>query len=175
MIDLDNIPTGPYWLDLDLGVRLQVRPHTGLIHNLAFAYADDRLEEEGGDDLPEREAAARRDFHLVNGLALQAVVAWEGVKGDPPVTPEGIQKLMTVPVIAQGFFNGYMGQYARYVSEGESSPAAANGTSAAGRATATGAETPTSLVPEGDAATTDGGAPTANTGPKRKPGGKSGK
>ena len=126
-----NIKTEPYWLELGLGVRVQVRPCTSPIFYAARAFMNKRLTEIGDDfrkrkeigasidDMPQVDNAEVREAlaeeYLARGLARAAIVDWDGIldaDGDAkaPVTPDKIDELMTgFWSIATNFSQQYTG------------------------------------------------------------------
>jgi hypothetical protein len=109
MIRLD-LKREPYWLDLGHGVRVHVRPcTTALVMAARAAAARERM-----DTVPESEAViGARTAALVKALARFAIDEWEGIGDaeDKPasVTPEGIDALMDLWPIAEGFERQYLG------------------------------------------------------------------
>lgn len=156
MLKLD-IKKEPYWLELQAGVRLKVKPLTSAIMHMAqsqavralLAMQTERkaLLESGGDvaHLPDLENAYVRhsfsDVMLNTELAKHAVIAWENVVvpgTDTPaaLTQDHIGELMDVWFINQEFGKTYLRQLDLLEAEGNGSRPAVSGTSAAGRATA---------------------------------------
>lgn len=156
MIRLD-IKKEPYWLELAADVRLKVKPLTSAIMHMAQAEAvrtllamqkeRKTLLESGGDasHLPDLENEFVRhsvsDVVLNTALAKHAILAWGNVlmpETETPatITPEHIGELMDIWFINQEFGKKYMRQLELLEIEGNGLRPAANGTSAAGRATA---------------------------------------
>jgi hypothetical protein len=126
-----NIQTEPYWIELGLGVRVQVHPCNSPIFYAARAFMNKRLQDIGEEyrkrkeigsslsDLPDvgnpeiREALAEE--YLARGLARSAIIDWEGIleadgEDKAPVTPEKIDELMTgFWSIAASFSQQYTG------------------------------------------------------------------
>ena len=94
----------PYWLDLPYGVRLHVRPATTAFVMAARVQA---MKEAPDDDVSARSAA------LLKNLAVQAIIAWEGVgdnEGNPAeVTAEAVAALMDLWPMADAFERLYLG------------------------------------------------------------------
>lgn len=110
MLTLD-LPTGPHWLDLPRGVRVEIRPVTTVLMAAAQAASARRLgavraaDAELDPDLARGLAFA----FLVKALARHAVIAWEGI-GDTegkelPLSPETIERLMDLDDIAAAFWD----------------------------------------------------------------------
>ncbi len=104
MIRLD-MKREPYWLDLDHGVRVHVRPATTALVMAARVTA---LKEAVADT-----DAGVRSAALIEKLAELAIIAWEGV-GDSEdnlaeVTPEAVSALMDLWPIADAFERLYLG------------------------------------------------------------------
>lgn len=104
MIRLD-MKREPYWLDLDHGVRVQVRPATTALVMAARVTA--LKEAVANADAGVRSAA------LIKKLAELAIIAWEGV-GDSEdnlaeVTAEAVSALMDLWPIADAFERLYLG------------------------------------------------------------------
>ncbi len=105
MIKLDR-QTGPFWLDLVPGVRVEVEPisvASMLIAREAVAkvLGSDAEAEEGDADIGDaRDTNARASVALVRELCLRGIKRWEGVgdaDGEPaPVTPENVGALLDV-------------------------------------------------------------------------------
>jgi hypothetical protein len=153
-----NIKTEPYWVELGLGVRVEVRPCTSPIFYAARAFMNKRLQDIGEEyrkrkeigaslsDLPDvenpeiREALAEE--YLARGLARSAIIDWEGIleaDGDSkaPVTPEKIDELMTgFWSIAASFSQQYTGVRELIEAEKKDLSAEPNGTSETVQATA---------------------------------------
>ena len=174
-----TIPTEPDWVELLKGVRLYCRPVLRVEQAAARAYAK-RKQGELGDSsdtllaigaettgLPDETDPDRieavGDLLYAQGLGRQIIIEWEGIVDDDgnPVacTPEAIDQFMRLPFVGDLFLNKVQEQINLLFLEGEDSPAAANGTSAAGTDTAESArseippaaeeseETTTSVVP----------------------------
>ena len=128
MLKLD-LKKEPYWLELQAEVRLKVKPLTSAIMHLAQAQAVRAM------------------------LARHAVIAWDnvvvpGTETPAELTPDNVGELMDVWFINQEFGKKYMRQMDLLEAEGNGSRPARNGTSAAGRATATTARRKTSPAAE---------------------------
>ena len=193
MLRLD-IPEEPYWLELEAGPRLYVRPLQTPEYNVAKARNIEALKqmveerqgilETGGkvDHLPDfGDEAARQgfaEFLFTVALAQSAIIDWESVgdeTGEPiEVTKEAVAKLMRIPTIADDFIKKYTRHYETILSEGESSPVGANGTSQAAGNTAKGAAKKPSRARSGKKDKTAKGAPTSSGRPRQTSAGKSG-
>jgi hypothetical protein len=94
-----NLKREPYWLDLNHGVRVKVKPATTALV-MAARHAAAVI------DGKDHAAAGQRTATLITELAKLAVLAWEGVgdeKGKAtPVSPEGIEALMELWPVADG-------------------------------------------------------------------------
>ena len=100
-----NLAREPYWLDLGLGVRVQVEPLTTALMVAARSDPEVRgLSEDTGDD----------EIAVIFGKALaeRAILDWEGVgdaDGNPTsVTHEGIAALLDIWPIFEKFQMGYV-------------------------------------------------------------------
>ena len=163
MFNLD-LPTEPYWLDLPCGVRVQVRPLTGVIMSAArqAAIADvlvlraQRQENlDAGmpvDDLPDTDDPVMNEAligaALIKGLARYGIQAWDGV-GSPDGTPlpfskDGAERLALHPDLMEPFRNAYLAPQAALAAEGNASAAMPNGGSALAANTAEAAPEPAS-------------------------------
>jgi hypothetical protein len=153
-----NIQTEPYWIELGLGVRVQVHPCNSPIFYAARAFMNKRLQDIGEEyrkrkeigsslnDLPDvgnpeiREALAEE--YLARGLARSAIIDWEGIleaDGDAkaPVTLEKIDELMTgFWSIAASFSQQYTGVRELIEAEKKDLSAVRHGTSGTAQTTA---------------------------------------
>ena len=105
MLRLD-LKRDPFWLDLDHGVRLKVRPCTTALMMAARAAA-------AKVDIAEGEnAVGLRTAALLAALARYAAIEWEGVgddAGNPaPLTPDGVEALLALWPIAEAFERLYL-------------------------------------------------------------------
>lgn len=95
-----------FWLDLDHGVRLKVRPCTTALMMAARAAAAKVDIAEGENAVGARFAA------LLAALARFAAIEWEGVgdeNGNPaPLTPEGVEALLALWPMADAFERVYL-------------------------------------------------------------------
>lgn len=160
-----NLQKQPYWLALVPGVRTKVRPLTTALMSaaqaevikemLAIREERQRRLEIGADvsDLPDIDNEHIRlglsEALLIKALARAAIMEWEGVlqpdsDAPAPVTDQAVNEVMDVWYIAQAFWKRYTGTVALLEAEGNGSRPVANGTSAAGRATARRAKKPIS-------------------------------
>lgn len=143
MLTLD-LPTGPFWINLSRGVRVEIKPVTTAVMAAAQAAASRRLgaaRADAGDTGIDPDMAKGLAFaFLVKALARHAVVAWEGVGDrasaslDP--TPENVERLMDLDDVAAAFWDGATSPVAAVAAEGNGSAPAPSGTSAAGPSTA---------------------------------------
>lgn len=164
-----KIPKDPYWLELGMGVRVQVRPLTSDVMFAAQAKMQSKLALIGEEykrrkelglsleDLPnledKQQAQGVAEKELIRGLAHTAILAWEGVlEADSDElakpTPEKIDELLTFWVIAERFRLEYTG--IRELLEAEKKPcmSGASGTSETVPPTAATAGSKTSTAPE---------------------------
>ena len=136
-----NLKTGPEWLDLGHGVRLQVAPLTTAIMMAA------RKDTQGQIALPEASDPELADIDTDSiGLAMAKAVArivvtdWEGVgdaEGNPvPVSPEGIDALLDIWPIFEAFQTRYVARAMILDAEKNASPLLPNGNSAGAVSTA---------------------------------------
>ena len=152
-----SLPKELYWLDLPLGVRVKVRPASTATAGAARAQAARRVEAlrkdiadrkaagvplDGLPDLDDPDVVAGYSQLLVaQCYARAAIVEWEGVleaasDTPAPATPEKIDDLMRMDVIAQAFLGRYLDPLNQVAAEGNASRPAPNGTSAAAPDTA---------------------------------------
>lgn len=143
----------PRWLDLGLGVRIEVVPisthamsaarrHPGFI---AAAQAFRAVQGEGeGEDLTALQDSETGDalgIALAKSLARRVILNWEGV-GDADgkavtVTPEGIDALLDVFPIFEAFQRLYLQPALTLDAEKNASALSLTGTSAGAKTTAT--------------------------------------
>jgi len=128
-----NLSPEPQWLDLGLGLRLQLAPLSTAV--MLSARADI-----AAADLP---ADASNDDLAVIGakaIARRAVLDWEGVgdaDGNPvQVTPEGIDALLEIWPVFEAFQAQYVGRGMLLEQEKNVSAPSPTGTSAAAQTTA---------------------------------------
>jgi hypothetical protein len=143
-----NLPQEPYWLDLEDGVEVQVRPLTTAVMNMAHSKAvksildlkQRRFNGEAG--VPDVDDDETRQFYieaaLAEQLALASIIDWKGVQnkeGTAPalVSPESIRGLLSIYYISQRFLQKYLGSLDALAAEGNASRLAVNGISAAGQ------------------------------------------
>jgi len=105
MLRLD-LKRDPFWLDLDHGVRLKVRPCTTALMMAARAAA-------AKVDIVEAErAVGARTAALLAALARFAAIEWEGVGDETgnaaPLTPEGVEALLSLWPMAEAFERLYL-------------------------------------------------------------------
>ena len=174
MIRLD-LSDDPRWLELGRGVRVQVRPLTTPVYNLIQARALElmgQLEDDGELALDLAGRTIREALYrslITKGLALYAILAWEGIgaeEGPAPVTPATIEAFIDgQPVLAQVFHHAYLEPFTLLDAEKNASPPAPVGTGAAGEPIAAGATTTDSLAPAAGVTATAPAAPRSNTPP----------
>jgi hypothetical protein len=145
-----KIPTEPYWIDLKLGVRVQVRPFTSAVFYAAQAVARQKLGSEPVDDAALEEG--RRIAAFTTALAKVGIVAWEGVllpdsDEQAPVNDQTVGDLMSFWTLADEFRTQYTGLKELLDAEKKPSSSDANGTSAAEPVTAPDAVNSDSPVP----------------------------
>ena len=128
-----NLSPEPQWLDLGLGLRLQLAPLSTAV--MLSARADI-----AAADLP---ADASNDDLAVIGakaIARRAVLDWEGVgdaDGNPvQVTPEGIDALLEIWPVFEAFQVQYVSKGMLLEQEKNVSAPSPTGTSAAAQTTA---------------------------------------
>lgn len=135
--------TQPFWLDLGMGVRVQVKPCDSTIFAIARNFMNREIAALGEEyrkrkdakksvtDLPDLEDANVREglaeHLLTRGLARQAIIGWEGVfeaatddNGKDvlaPVTPEKIDELMSFWAIASRFTPQYIAEQELLLAE----------------------------------------------------------
>lgn len=158
-----NLPQEPYWLDLEDGVEVQVRPLTTAIMNMAHARAVKSIVDlkqrqlNGEAAAPDVDDDETRQFYieaaLSEQLALAAIIDWKGVQnqeGTAPalLSPESIRGLLAIYYISQRFMEKYLGSLDGLVAEGNGSGLAVSGISAAGQPTAEDATTSSSPAAE---------------------------
>ena len=129
-----KIPTEPYWLDLKLGVRVQVRPFTSAVFYAAQSVARQKL----GDTPSENTALeeGRRIAAFTAALAKVGILAWEGVllpdsEEPAPVNNQTVGDLMSFWTLADEFRTQYTGLKELLDAEKKPCLSAANGISAA--------------------------------------------
>lgn len=171
----------PYWLDLGMGVRVQVRPYTSAIFYAARAEMMARVaelqehlkqhQELGGvpEGLPDLSTTERRqafcEQEFIKALARNSIFAWEGVLDDEtgapaPVTADTINALMDeLYPLADAFGRAYSGVRELLEAEKKSLSSASDGISATGRNTA--GDVPSSTPP----AAGENPTPTADAAP----------
>jgi hypothetical protein len=107
-----KIPTEPYWIDLKLGVRVQVRPFTSAVFYAAQAVARQKLGSDPIDDAALEEG--RRIAAFTTALAKVGILAWEGVllpdsDEQAPVNDQTVGDLMSFWTLADEFRTQYTG------------------------------------------------------------------
>ena len=172
-----NLPTEPYWLDLPLGVRLQVRPlDTAVYEACRYRAARDAkriIEErkESGNDAPvdEDDADGLATFLVTAALARAAIIGWEGVEdaegdGIAPVNDTTVADLMRIPLIASDFRHRILEPYEQLVSEGNASGPLPDGDMAEASTTAANAKQKDCPAPGAEKAGTANSARSNSTG-----------
>ena len=134
-----KIPTEPYWIDLKLGVRVQVRPFTSAVFYAAQAVARQKLASDPIDDAAIEEG--RRIAAFTTALAKVGILAWDGVllpdsDEQAPVNDQTVGDLMSFWTLADEFRTQYTGLKELLDAEKKPFLSAANGTSAAAPVTA---------------------------------------
>ena len=157
------LPQEPYWLDLEDGVEVQVRPLTTAVMNMAHSKAVKSILDlkqralNGEAGIPNVDDDETRQFYieaaLAEQLALASIIDWKGVQnkeGAAPalVTPETIRGLLSIYYISQRFLAKYLGSLDGLAAEGNGSRLAVNGISAAGQDIARDATTSNSHAAE---------------------------
>jgi hypothetical protein len=141
MLKLD-IKYDDFWIELDKGIRVLVRPLTTCIMLIAQNNAKRLMNcEDDDEDEPEETKHARIHALLIEELATAAIVEWEGVYNAEgtelaEVNVDTVTDLMTIWYLAQRFFEKYTSSLDVLYQEGNGSGSAANGISAAGQNTA---------------------------------------
>jgi hypothetical protein len=151
-----NLQKEPYWLELPAQVRVKVRPLSSAVMQVAQNQAVREMLElrkeraarlEAGTDvtgIPDIDDPhirnALSETLLINALARQAILEWEGVMlpdsdAPAPVNAQTVADLMDIWFIAQEFWKQYTRSLDLLEIEGNGSRPVANGTSAAGRNT----------------------------------------
>ena len=161
------LPSEDYWLDLGLGVRVKVRPLTGVVAAAARSAAGAEVStlrklaaerEEAGaplDGLPDltdphiREAMLKVAY--ARGLARYGIVDWEGVgNGDGtealPFTQAGAIELAAHPDMMDRFVESYLADIERARAEGNGSGTTPGGSTGGVSNTAEGAATASALT-----------------------------
>jgi hypothetical protein len=144
-----KIPTEPYWIDLKLGVRVQVRPFTSAVFYAAQAVARQKLGSDPIDDAALEEG--RRIAAFTTALAKVGILAWEGVllpdsQQPAPVNDQTVGDLMSFWTLADEFRTQYTGLKELLGAEKKPCLSAAHGTSAAEPVTAPDAVSSDSLA-----------------------------
>jgi hypothetical protein len=128
-----NLAREPYWLDLGLGVRVNVEPLTTAL--MVAARSDPAVR-----GLPE--GTSDDEIAVIFGkvLADRAILDWEGVgdaEGNPtPVTPEGIAALLDMWPIFERFQMGYVAKGLELEQEKNAFAPSPTGSTAGAKATA---------------------------------------
>ena len=135
-----NVNHEDYWIELDKGIRVLVRPLTTYIMQIAQNNVK-RFVKFTDPDTPVETKNARLQTTLTEELACAAIVDWEGVytadgSKIAEVDEETITDLMSVWYLSQKFFEKYTSSLDLLYLEGNGSGSAANGTSAAALNTA---------------------------------------
>ena len=145
MIRIELSPE-PHWLDLGLGVRLQLLPLTTAL--MVFTRSDPAVQ-----DLDAEASNDSRAAIFATALARRAIVDWEGV-GDAdgnalPITPEGIDALLSLWPIFEAFNLHYISRGMLLDSEKNVSAPSPTGTSVGATATARPAKRNARTAPRG--------------------------
>lgn len=161
-----KIKKEPYWLELGLGVRVKVHPCTSPIFYAAKSFMNKKLADIGEQyknnkdqlDLPNIESAEVREAlaeeYLNLGLALNAIIEWEGIldtnEDKPaPVNFKKIEELMTgFWSIAASFAQQYTGVMELLEAEKKGLSVDASGTSETAQNTAEDAPSPAKTAPQ---------------------------
>jgi len=142
MLKLD-IPVDDFWIELDKGVRVLVRPLDAIVMQLAQSECRQIMGPANSNDDAVAQKA-RIQVRLSECLAQQAIVDWEGVFVADGVTKAEVNEttiwdFMSIWFINQAFFEKYTSSLEGLHIEGNGSGSAANGTLQAGQTTAGGA------------------------------------
>jgi hypothetical protein len=128
-----NLSPEPQWLDLGHGVRLQLLPLTTAL--MVATRSDPEVQ-----DLDLNASNDSRAAVFAAALARRAVIEWEGVGDDDgnllPVTPEGIDALLSLWPIFEAFNRPYVSRGMLLDAEKNASAPSPTGTSAEATATA---------------------------------------
>ena len=152
----------PVWLALADGVRLQVRPITTPAYAMIQAQAEkvfddwaaNKASDEGLDPADETVRRGLMRALMIKGLAFYAVIAWDGIEGDP--TDETVAAFVDEqPLLAALFYHRYLGPLEERAAEGNASGPAPHGISVGAQDTVGDAGTTASSV--------EAPAPTNNT------------
>ena len=175
-----NLKKESYWLEMPANVRLHVRPLTTAIMSAAQSQVIKRIlamreERKADPTLPDVDDDQTRlglsESLLIKALARGAVIEWQGVMmpdsdTPAPVTDQTVHDLMDIWFIAQEFWKQYTSSLFLLEAEGNASGLAVNGTTAAGRATATRARKRNShAAGESHTPSPEKSAPTSSTSP----------
>ena len=132
MIRLD-LSSGPKWLDLGSGLRLQVLPVTTAI--MVAARNDPAVEA-----LPEGASKEEQALVMAKAVARRVLTGWEGVgdaDGNPvPVSPEGIDALLDIWPVFEAFQTRCLAPHLMLDAEKNASAPSQTGTSAGAETTA---------------------------------------
>jgi hypothetical protein len=126
-----KIPTEPYWIDLKLGVRVQVRPFTSAVFYAAQSVARQKLSTAAVEDTALEEG--RRIAAFTTALAKVGILAWEGVllpdsQQSAPVNDQTVGDLMSFWTLADEFRTQYTGLKELLDAEKKPCLSAAHGT-----------------------------------------------
>lgn len=128
-----NLSPEPQWLDLGHGVRLQLLPLTTAL--MVATRSDPLVQDLEADASNDSRAAV-----FAAALARRAIVGWEGVGDEDgivlPVTPEGIDALLSLWPIFEAFNLLYVSRGMLLDAEKNGSAPSPTGTSAGATATA---------------------------------------
>jgi hypothetical protein len=143
MIRIELSPE-PQWLDLCHGVRLRLLPLTTAL--MVATRSDPAVQ-----DLDPEASNDERAAIFATALARRAVVDWDGV-GDAegkalPVTPEGIDALLSLWPIFEAFNLRYVSRGMLLDAEKNGSAPSPTGTSVGAKATARPAEVSVPIAP----------------------------
>nr|WP_137829754.1 hypothetical protein [Methylobacterium sp. L1A1] len=142
MLKLDRY-SGPFWLDLVPGVRVEVEPISVAAMLIAREAVAEVLAPGDGaeaEDADPREVNARASVALVRALCRRGIRRWEGVgdaDGNPvAVSPETIDRLLDVWPVYDALDGLYVTPALRRSAEKNASVSSPAGTSAAAPPTA---------------------------------------
>lgn len=175
-----TLSTAPRWLELPLGIRVEVRPLTTALVEAAAAEALKRIVAMKMEASDAEKAGQPLDSTAFNGanssaldgmwnqyraeaLARYGVIRWEGIAGTDgaplPVTPASIEAFAAHPVLAKHFVERYSQPVNDVVEEGNGSAPSSDGSSE-------GAEITAEAAPTGQEASADPAAEPAQASPK---------
>ena len=151
-----TIATDACWLDLPHGVRVLVKPLSGLVMQAARTHAVHALSQMRQQFEERQEAGAPTDglpdlsdpviydvmlkWELARGMGKYGIIDFQGVADDTgqalPFTPARAEALSVHPEMMEAFVNAYTAQLDQVTAEGNASSPAPSGSTDVGVATA---------------------------------------